>query len=163
MTHVLMAPGLIARWAKFYSDSKTVSASITFVHLAGVMGGGGLALAADRASLKLAPVGSADRGRQLTELAQVHPWVVGGLGVILASGLMMLFADLNTYLTSAVYWTKMSLVAVLLLNGYVRLRAERLLLAGTHSAERRFRGTSMVSVALWLSILLAGTLLTTIS
>ncbi|HEY2825513.1 MAG TPA: hypothetical protein VGI83_08215 [Gemmatimonadales bacterium] len=165
MNHVLLSasPGLIARWAKLYSDSKSVSATVTFAHLGGVLLGGGFAIVADRSSLRLAPAGSGERARELRELAAVHPWVLWGLGITFATGLLQLFADLTTFLPSAVFWTKMSLVALLLGNGYVRMRTERTLIAGGAGAERRFRGTSIVSLVLWFAILLAGTMLTTVS
>jgi hypothetical protein len=89
--------------------------------------------------------------------------VLTGLAVTAASGLLMLFADLKTYLPSALYWTKMALVALLLANGYVRLRAERRLSPGSDDGWRTFRITSAASLVLWFGILLAGAFLTTIS
>ena len=55
------------------------------------------------------------------------------------------------------------LIALLLVNGWVRMRAERDLEAGGTSDWKRFRVTSVVSLVLWFTVLLAGVFLTTIS
>lgn len=156
------ATGLIARWAQVYSDQKVVSAGVTYVHLAGILLAGGLAVASDRASLLLDPAQSTDVARQLERLYEVHRLVVAGLGLTITSGLLMLLADLQTFLPSVLYWTKMALVGVLLANGYVRLRAERRLREGGNSWVL-FRRTSAASLVLWFLILLAGVFLTTVS
>lgn len=153
-----MTAGLVATWAHLYNDSKTMSDAVTFVHLAGILLGGGVAIAADRAALHhaldsdvpfLAPLG----GRA------VHRWVVVALIAITASGVLMLLADVHTYATAPLFWVKMALTLLLVANGYVRLRAERAVLGGVQAARARFRNTSLVSLALWLVILLAGTML----
>jgi hypothetical protein len=80
------------------------------------------------------------------------------LALIFASGLLMMFAELDSFATSVVFWTKMGLIALLLGNGYIRMRAENALRQGL-AGWGRFRRTSVASLALWLVILLAGTLL----
>jgi hypothetical protein len=149
------------RWAHFYGDHKAVSAGITWVHLAGVLLGGGLAIAADRSSLRLAP-SSPDVPAELARIGSVHRWVIAGLVISVLSGLLMMFADLKTYLPSVLFWTKMSMIVLLLLNGLVRLRAEHALGRG-ESTWRAFRATSMASLVLWFAILLAGSYLSTLS
>jgi hypothetical protein len=157
------ATSLVARWAHVYGDSKALSAAITYAHLAGILVAGGLAVATDRASLLLARDAESDVARELARLATVHRFVLSGLAVTASSGVLMLLADLHTYLTSVLFWTKMLLVLTLLANGWLRLRAERALLDGVDTSWRRFRRTSVASVVLWFSILLAGAFLTTIS
>lgn len=154
----MVAALLVARWAHLYSNNKAVSDAVTFVHLAGTLLGGGIAVAADRASIQLALKGDAPFVPPVGGRA-VHQWVVIGLALIVASGVLMLLADLDTYVTSPVFWVKMGLTLVLLGNGYVRLRAERAVVAGVQAARARFRSTSVVSLALWFVILLAGTML----
>ncbi|HKI94698.1 MAG TPA: hypothetical protein VJ992_05350 [Gemmatimonadales bacterium] len=150
--------GLVHRWAKFYDDRTSVSTAVTFIHLAGILVAGGFAIVADRASLRLSPTGDMDQMRQLDEIASVHRWVLIGLAVTFVSGILMFFSDLNTYLHSAVFWTKMGLIVLLLGNGYVRMRAEAALRRGV-AVWRRFRQTSIASLALWFAVLLAGTIL----
>jgi hypothetical protein len=145
---------LVARWAQLYSDDRVVSSTVTYLHLAGVLLGGGVAVAADRAAL------GAARAEAAVD-ARVHRWVVAGLGVIVVSGILMMLADLHTYLTSAVFWIKMGLTLLLLGNGYVRVQAESAVQRGVAAAWRRLRSTSIASLVLWFIILLAGTVLGT--
>ena len=153
---------LVARWAHVYGDQKALSAGVTFVHLAGILLGGGFAIAADRASLRLAPTSDTVPG-ELARLRTVHAWVAAGLALTIVSGLLQMLADLPTYLPSVLFWTKMGLIALLLANGAVRLRAERALLAGSTAGWRPFRLTSALSLVLWFCVLLAGSFLSTLS
>jgi len=150
--------GLVHRWAKFYGDRESVSTTVTFLHLAGMLVAGGLAVAADRASLRLSAAGGAAQVERLDDIASVHWWVIGGLGLTFATGLLMLFSDLDTFLHSWVFWIKMGLIVLLLGNGYVRMRAENALRRGAE-AWRRFRQTSIASLVLWFAVVLAGTML----
>lgn len=154
----LMATQLLARWAHLYSDDKAVSATVTYLHLAAIVLGGGVAVVADRSALRLAPRAGVAVGPPAGG-SSVHRWVVTALGVIVVSGLLMMLADLHTYLTSPVFWIKMGLTVGLVGNGYVRVRAERAIARGTETAVRWFRRASVASLVLWLVILLAGTLL----
>jgi hypothetical protein len=148
---------LLTRWAHLYGHAP-VSATVTYLHLVGILMGGGVAVAADRASLRLSPT-TPDWSQELARLASVHRWVVGGLALIFASGLLMMFAELNRFATSAVFWTKMGLIALLLGNGYIRMRAETALQQGRAAGWGWFRRASVASLVLWLVILLAGALL----
>ena len=148
---------LLARWANLYSHTP-VSATVTYLHLVGIVVGGGVAVAADRASLRLSPA-TPDWSQELARLAGVHRWVGAGLALIFTSGLLMMFAELHTLATSVVFWTKMGLIVLLLGNGYIRMRAENALRQGLAAGWNRFRRTSVTSLVLWFVILLAGTLL----
>ena len=150
-------PQLIARWAHFYGHTP-VTASVTYLHLVGVLVGGGVAVATDRAALRLSPA-TPDWSQELDRLASVHRWVLAGLALIFASGLLMMFAELDRVAISAVFWTKMGLVALLLGNGYIRMRAEQALRLGGAAGWGRFRWASLTSLMLWFAVLLAGTLL----
>jgi hypothetical protein len=150
---------LLARWAHFYGQTRVVSATVTYLHLGGILLGGGLAIAADAAALRLSPETVPDWTRELDRLAAVHRWVVAGLTLIFASGLLLLLAELDAFATSVVFWTKMGLVALLIGNGYARLRVELALRQGTAARWGLFRRTSIASLALWFLILLFGTLL----
>ncbi|HTY05753.1 MAG TPA: hypothetical protein VMC86_04485 [Gemmatimonadales bacterium] len=156
-----MSPGLVARWAHLYSDHKAVSEAVTFVHLGGVLLAGGLAVAADRATLRLAraPEDPQAGPRAVAEIASVHRLVLWGLVLIFASGTLQTFADLDTYLPSVVYWSKLALVAVLLANGWLRLRAENAVRAHDPAGWPAYRRTSVTSLALWFVLVLLGTIL----
>ena len=158
------ATGLIERWAHLYADSKAVSAAIMFVHLAGVLVAGGFAIVADRASLLLPGEAGEHLAREIERLKSVHTWVMAGLALTVATGALQLFSDLHTYLTAWLFWTKMGLIALLLANGWVRLKAEQAIEAGSVVPYlARFRRTSMASLVLWFAVLLAGSFLTTVS
>jgi hypothetical protein len=150
-------PQLLARWAHFYGHTP-VTASVTYLHLVGILVGGGVAVAADRAALRLSPA-TPDWSQELDRLASVHRWVIAGLALIFASGVLMMFAELDRVATSVVFWAKMGLIALLLGNGYIRMRAERALRLGRAAGWGRFRRASLASLMLWLVVLLAGTLL----
>lgn len=161
MTAIVGVPQLVEQWAHYYADRKMVSAGVTYVHLAGILLGGGLSVASDRASFQLGPDWP-DLPAELERLYSVHRWVITGLGLTIATGLLMLLSDLHTFVTAPLYWTKMGLVALLLTNGYLRLRSEIALRQG-HDRWRTFHRTSAVSMALWFLVLLCGAFLPTIS
>ena len=150
---------LVARWAHFYGHTRAVSATVTYVHLVGILAGGGVAVATDVAALRLSPGRVADWPGELDRLAAVHRWVVGSLALIFASGVLLALTELDSFATSGVFWTKMGLIALLLGNGYIRTRAENTLRPGLAAGWGRFRRTSVASLVLWFVILLAGTLL----
>ena len=155
--------GLVEWWAHLYADSKALSAGVTYLHLAGILVAGGFAIVTDRASLLLAAERAPDLPGELARLDAVHRFVLAGLALTVATGVLQLCSDLHTYLTSLVFWTKMALIALLLVNGWMRLKAERRLPDGGAAAWKRFRLTSVASLVLWFSVLLAGEFLTTIS
>lgn len=151
----------VAPWADFYNASAVAQSAVNFGHFGGMMTAGGFALAADRATLRAARAG-ADQARQLHELAAIHPIVVGALGVTALSGLLMFAADLESLVTLPAFWLKMSLVALLLANGYTMLRAERSLERGDPADARgwrRLRRASIGSLVLWFAVVLAGSVL----
>src|SRR5947208_16999435 len=89
---------LLAGWARLYGHTP-VSATVTYLHLVGILMGGGVAVAADRASLRLSPETLPDWRTELDRLAAVRRRVVGGLALILlygVSGAGAKAADLGT-------------------------------------------------------------------
>lgn len=157
---------LVAPWAKFYSHSKTAPTVVTFLHIAPIVVGGGLAIALDRAALRLRHDDPGARERHLAELGSVHGIVLGALALSLLSGVAMLASDLDTFLPSWVFWLKMGLIVALLVNGATMTRVERRLASaggGTTDQWRRLRGIAITSLVLWLAITLAGVVLTNIA
>jgi hypothetical protein len=155
-------------WASLYSDSTAISSAVTFLHLAGLLFAGGLAIATDRATFRALRGTDEERNRLLLDLGNSHSWVLGGLSVIFVSGILLALSDVKTFGYSPVYWTKMSLVALLLLNGALLQRTERKLRAGSlliqSTAPRqrlwsRLRFAAATSMVLWTAIVLAGVIL----
>jgi hypothetical protein len=147
-------------WGAYYSDHTVVRVGVSFCHFAGLMAGGGLAVAADRGTLRLARGPAAARAAHLDELHAIHRVVVSGLTLMFASGILMAAADLDTMLASRVYWTKMALVAMLVANGVAMQRAERLARTAPVTGWPRLHRAAITSLVLWFLIVLAGTVLT---
>jgi hypothetical protein len=147
-------------WAVIYSNHAALRIGVTFCHFAGLMAGGGLAVAADRATLRLAGASETARATHLQELRAVHRVVITGLVLAMASGVLMVGADLDAITVSGVFWTKMALVGFLVVNGVAMQRAERAALVAPGAAWPRLHRAAIVSLVLWFLIVLAGTVLT---
>jgi hypothetical protein len=158
---------LTGPWAALYSKSTVLQTGVLYVHLAGVLLSGGLAIGADRATLRVVRAPEEVRRHHLGELRDIHRPVLIGLSAVLISGLLMLTADLRIFALSPVFWGKMIIVATLLANGRGLQLAERRLRAETTSkgpAEwRALRRGAVVSLALWFLALLVGAVLPTLS
>src|SRR5918995_5819514 len=155
------ASAALTWWSAMYSDHQAVSVIVRFLHLAGILVGGGTALVADRHLLAAISRDVVARNAALALAGASHRIVVPALALMALTGMLMATADLETFLNSRLFWIKMSIVALLLLNGAVLVFTERA--AARSAGDRdwaRLRAVSAASVVLWLSALLAGTWLT---
>lgn len=153
----LAAP--FAGWSALYADSTLVSTTVTTIHILALLGAGGLALAADRLTLRATVP---DASRIAEELRAVHRPVLVALTVLFISGLALATADLETFLASPVFWVKLGLVTLLLANGAGLARTEsrvRASLPVTDALWRRLRMHAWVSLTLWALVTVAGTVL----
>jgi hypothetical protein len=159
----MTAPGFLVDaaqgWARLYADHTLIGAGVKFVHLAGLLLGGGAAVAADRATLKAAREPEPARADHLAFLRAAHGFAVTGLAMLAVSGVAMLLADLEALWTAAAFWAKMSLVALLLANGLLMRRAERRARTHPSGAWRQLNASATASLALWFAVLLASTIL----
>jgi len=146
-------------WASLFSNSRVLSSGVMFSHLAGLVLGGGGAVAADRASLRAVRASATQQTSHLRELALVHRAVLWGLSLTFVSGLLLAAADVETYATLPAFWLKMGLILLLLGNGVLMQRTERSLSAG-QPAWNRLHRTAIASLVLWFAVLLASTFLT---
>jgi hypothetical protein len=153
-------------WATAYSDSTALSTTVTALHLIGMLVGGGLGIAADRATLRISHELPGERERHLGELRAVHRPVLIALSLLFITGLGMIASDVNTFITSPVLWVKLGLVALLVVNGVVLERTEtRLRRNGgpdhgpVPDLWGRLRGAAIASITLWIATLVAGTVL----
>lgn len=167
---ILAVPQLLTTladpWAKMYGHSKMLATVVEFLHVAPIVVGGGLAIALDRSTLRLRHEEPGARARHLSELSAGHGMVLGALALSFLSGIALLAADLETFFGSPIFWVKMGLVALLLVNGAVMTRTERALQtigAGTDVQWRRLQTIAITSLALWLIITLAGVALTNLA
>ncbi len=149
-------------WADFYGHYKLVAAGVEFLHVGGLLVGGGFAIASDRAALRAIKAPIEHQQHVLREFTSIHKPVLFALSIMVVSGLLMLASDIGTFLVSPVYWTKMTLVLLLLANGYLLQRADDSLNADPSPGNRawkRFKFSSIASITLWLCTTLAGVIL----
>ena len=154
-------------WEAAYSDSNALSTTVTALHLIGMLIGGGLAIAADRATLRISAEEPGERERHLGELNAIHRPVLIALSLLFVTGVAMVTSDLKTFLTSPVLWVKLGLVALLVFNGVVLERTESALRRSDGDAADsqppalwgRLRFAAICSISLWIATLVAGTVL----
>lgn len=158
MTTLQQISGALQPWASLYNGSRLLSSGVMFSHIAGLVLGGGGAVAADRASLRAVRASSTQQASHLRELALVHRAVLWGLSLTFASGLLLAAADVETYATLPAFWTKMGLIVLLLANGVVMQRTERSLSTG-NAVWNRLHRSAIVSLVLWFAVVLASTFL----
>lgn len=158
-----------APWQALYSDSKVTSGVVTATHLLALLFGGGLAIAADRATIRATKHPIDERLRALENIRTTHRPVLIALIVLFISGFALATADLKTFLGSPVFWIKLGLVGLLLINGFLLERTEARLRKEKLPAEAyvkrntqlwsRLKFSAAMSVALWSATLVAGTVL----
>lgn len=158
-------------WRRLYSHSTLVSTLVLFGHIAGLLASGGLALAADRATLRLNLADEGERARHLAELARTNRTVLVALGVSVVSGTLLFLADVELFATSPIFWAKMAVIALLLVNLALVLHVERALRDGARASVSdsaasvrdrlwcRRRLNAIASVVLWFSLVFAGSAL----
>ncbi len=148
-------------WADFYGGSTLLQGLVTFLHVGGIVAAMGLALATDRSTFRVSGKPSAIRRDHVAELGAVHTPVLWALGVVLVSGVALVLADVETFLPSWFFWSKMALFGVLMVNGLTFRGVEKGLEADPDDAGawRSLRWAAGRSVALWGVVLLLGVLL----
>jgi hypothetical protein len=151
-----MLSHLFASWASLYGNHAALRTAIGFAHVGGLVVGGGSAITADLATITADREGPDARSSQLHLLNRIHRLVVGGLLALFASGALLFAADVETFLGSRLFWLKMGLVALLLMNGTLLLRGERQVQRGEPRAWTRLHHTAMASLALWFLTTLIG-------
>lgn len=147
---------LIESWSSLYANHAALRTAIEFTHIGGLVVGGGCAIAADLATLTAAREGVAARATELQLLTRTHRLVLVGLVALFASGAVLLAADLETYWYSRIFWLKMGLIVLLLVNGALLLRGERQARGGDARAWTRLHHTATASLLLWFLTTLAG-------
>jgi len=144
-------------WASLYSNSVAIRSAVSFAHFGGMITGGGTAIAADLnmlSALRRQPTPWHD---ELSRFRHTHLVVIVSLVVVVVSGVLLMFKDLDAMLESRPFWIKMALFLALLLNGLLVVRAEKQASAGAAGAGRLLRFASVASLILWLAVTLAGT------
>jgi hypothetical protein len=146
----------LENWTSFYSNHAVVRTLIGFFHVGGLVVAGGCAISADRMTLRAALREPGQRSSQLESLRNTHPVVVGGLGAVAVSGLLLFAADSETFLHSVFFWIKMGLICALVANGFLLAHAERQAEFDPTRGWKNLTITSSISVVLWMLTTLAG-------
>jgi predicted MFS family arabinose efflux permease len=143
-------------WGSLYANHAALRTAIGFIHVGGLLAGGGCAITADLATITAVRDRSATHPTQLQLLKRTHLIVVLGLVALSVSGGLLLAADIDTYLYSKVFWLKMALVVLLMANGVLLLVGERQVKRGQAHAWVRLHYIATVSLVLWFLTTLAG-------
>jgi hypothetical protein len=143
-------------WSSVYANHAALRTVVEFLHIGGLVGGGGYAIVVDRSTLAAARAGDRAQAAQVVAIRNAHRIVIAGLVILFASGLLLFAADVDTFLYSKVFWLKMGLVAVLLTNGAMMREAQREAERGVARAWTRLRSTAILSLVLWFLTMLAG-------
>ena len=146
----------VASWAALYSGSAVLRTVVSFFHVAGLVGGGGAAIAADRVTLMATRRGFAVTRQQISAIHNTHRVVILGLAAVIVSGVLLFTADVNTYAVSKLFWLKMGMVALLMVNGAILVRVGRDVPEPDERMRRTMRWTAGLSLALWFLTTLAG-------
>ena len=152
-----MLNDLATNWGSYYANHALVRTAVEFAHIAGLVVAGGAAFVADRAILASIRRGDVERHTLLDSVRHTHGVVLVGLVAVIASGLLLLLADLDTYVASRLFWTKMALVVLLMVNGLVLTAAERRARDDHDISWGTLRWTAIFSLALWFLTTLTGT------
>jgi hypothetical protein len=150
---------VVDTWAGMYATSPVLKSALAFVHIGALVGGGGAAIAADRATLRAMRMGREALERELAHLHHVHAFVIAGLALVIASGVLLMLTDVDAYLASRVFWIKMALVIALLANGLLVVRGGRRTHAGDAGGLRLLRFAAIASLTLWFATTLLGAIL----
>ena len=144
-------------WGSYYSNHAALRTLVAFAHIGGLVVAGGAAMVADRGVLASVRRGDVlERESLLVSVRNTHAVVLAGLVAVMASGVMLFAADVDAYLASRLFWTKMALIVLLMINGMVLAAAERRAATGHEASWGRLRWTATASLALWFLTTLTG-------
>ena len=146
-------------WASVYANHAALRTGVEFLHIAGLVVGGGYAVVVDRSTLAAARADEGVRAAQLATIRSAHRIVIGGLAILFATGLLLFAADVDTLLPSKTFWLKIGLVVLLIANGAMMWTAQRRAERGITRAWPRLRSAAGISLVLWFLTVLAGTAL----
>lgn len=159
-------------WADLYISSTPLSTSVLVMHILSLFVGGGIALGTDRRVLRAQP-GSGEAYLAAGEdLKATHGVVLIALCLTVVSGLALATADLGTFATSPLFWSKMALFAMLLINGTLMRRTEtQVITAARSTMERAIDGSdpalpwgalrrfAWISLGCWMGLVVLGVIL----
>jgi uncharacterized membrane protein len=158
-------------WNHLFGHSKLISGGVLGIHIMALFLGGGLAVAADRMTLRVAAGDATTRRAQLREVGAVHPLVLIATVLLFVTGVLLAAADVETFLPSPIFWLKLALVTLLVVNGALLTRDEKRLRAHVDDESSdasgrdwaRIRLFSVFSVCLWTATAVVGIVLSNVA
>lgn len=157
---------LVQPWADVFADNSALATAVTASHVLAIFAAGGFAISADRRLLRTSVTSPSALREAVAELGTTHRVVITALAFAVTSGLLLFTSDIGTFGGSRVFWTKMTMVVLLLSNGIRMRRAEGRLLRATdadsiviESAWRSLRRAAGFSLVAWFVIVLLGVIL----
>lgn len=152
---------LLQPWADFHAEHTGLATAIVAAHLLGLFVGGGIAIGADRRVLLAQPGSNEAYVAAGADLAATHGVVLVALTVTVLSGLALAAADAGTFGTSPVFWSKMIVFGLLLVNGMQMRRTERRIMGDGEPALpwNRLRRSARLSIGGWLLLVVLGVVL----
>jgi len=147
---------LVVDWGSLYANHAAIRTVVLFAHIGGLVTAAGAAVTADRGILRAMRLDARERAAQLDAIERTHRVVLTGLVFIAISGPLLFASDVDAFLHSRLFWTKMTLVALLVINGAVLTAAERRAASGDAGAWPALQLTAIASIALWSLITLCG-------
>jgi hypothetical protein len=162
---LLMAPTIaqvLDGWSTIYSNAPALRTALEFAHIGGLVVGAGWAITADRAILGARRGNADDQRRHLQQLHVSHRYVLAGLALVVASGLLLFAADTGTYLHSRVFWMKMAAIVLLAANGAWLRRVGREAGSTPHQWST-LRRSAIFSLALWSVVTFLGAALSNVN
>ena len=153
-------------WQKLYAHSTVVPTLVLFGHVAGLFVAGALTFSTELGALRLDPSDEAARRDYLRNATPSRGLIALALAIAIVSGLLLFLADLEGYAVSRVFWTKMGLVGLLLLNVVASSRLDARLRGDGDAATderqqlwRRRRVSARTTAVLWFALILSGSAL----
>ncbi len=159
-------------WADRVADNQVLATGLITLHLVAIFAAGGLAIGADRRVLRATStyrvvtepttdVPQSLLGVVIGDLGDTHRPVIAALALAAITGVLLLLSDVGTFAVSRVFWSKMALLGLLLLNGLRLRKAEARLAGGSNdaSAVRALRGAAFFSLCAWFGIVVLGAIL----
>jgi hypothetical protein len=150
---------LATTWGSIYANHAAMRTAISFAHVGGLVAAGGASMMADREILSTYKRREQSGSVVLRTVQKTHGVVLAGLAIVIASGVLLFAADLDTYLVSRLFWIKMALVVALMINGAVLTRAERLASSNLDHSWETLHWTAIASLSLWFLTTFIGTAL----
>jgi hypothetical protein len=150
---------LATTWGSFYANHAAMRTAIAFAHVGGLVAAGGASMMADREILSTYKRREHNGAVVLHTVRKTRGVVLGGLAIVIISGVLLFAADLDAYLVSRLFWIKMALVVALMINGTVLTRAERLASSNLDHSWGTLKWTATASLALWSLTTFIGTAL----